>query len=270
MSAATAAGLFADLDGGLWRLKLAAMRRLEAELLTVRQAQRWSPEEFLRTLIDAEITSRDESNTRTRMKAAAFPVVKTIAEFDVAASSIPRATFDYPRLPGVDPGRRELLRDRAGTGKSDSLIASGVAAVQAGTRSTTSPPRTWPKRSTGPGRQLRRPSHREHPARRPGHRGPIRGSSRPVRNVSQRGSAAVSDVSLPGCTGRHSGPIPARAHHRRQPARPPPASRGRRRHRRRVVPHATGPNPRRWTNQIINPEGWRLLIGHQRRHGFGR
>jgi len=41
-------------------------------------------------------------------------------------------------------------------------------------------------------------------------------------------------------------------------------------HRRRVVPHATGPNPGRWTNQTINPEGWRLLIGHQWRHGLGR
>jgi hypothetical protein len=35
MNAATAAGLPADLDGGLWRLKLTAIRRLEAELLTV-------------------------------------------------------------------------------------------------------------------------------------------------------------------------------------------------------------------------------------------
>ncbi|HTP16553.1 MAG TPA: ATP-binding protein, partial [Streptosporangiaceae bacterium] len=84
MTAATAAALPADLDGGLRRLKLAAMRRLAPELLTVARTQRWSPEEFLRTLIDAEITSRDESSTRTRMKAAAFPVVKTIAEFDVA------------------------------------------------------------------------------------------------------------------------------------------------------------------------------------------
>jgi DNA replication protein DnaC len=29
------------------------------------------------------------------MRNAAFPVAKTLAEFDVAASSIPAATFDY-------------------------------------------------------------------------------------------------------------------------------------------------------------------------------
>ena len=133
MTAATAAALPADLDGGLRRLKLAAMRRLAPGLLTVAKTQRWSPEEFLRTLIDAEITSRDESSTRTRMKAAAFPVVKTIAEFDVAASSIPRATFDYlASLEWIRAAENYCAVGPAGTGKSHSLIAFGVAAVEAG------------------------------------------------------------------------------------------------------------------------------------------
>jgi DNA replication protein DnaC len=94
VTAATAPALAADLDAGLRRLKLAAMRRLAPELMTTAKTQRWSPEEFLRTLLDAELAARDESNARARMKAAAFPVVKTIAEFDVAASSIPQPTFD--------------------------------------------------------------------------------------------------------------------------------------------------------------------------------
>ena len=71
------------------------MRRMAAELMVTAKTQRWSPEEFLRTLLDAEITSRDESGARARTKAAAFPVLKTIGEFDVTASSIPQATFDY-------------------------------------------------------------------------------------------------------------------------------------------------------------------------------
>jgi DNA replication protein DnaC len=78
VTAATAPALAADLDAGLRRLKLAAMRRLAPELMTTAKTQRWSPEEFLRTLLDAELASRDESNARSRMKAAAFPVVKTI------------------------------------------------------------------------------------------------------------------------------------------------------------------------------------------------
>ena len=60
-----------------------------------RKTQRWAPEELLRTLVEAEITARDASNARNRLRAAAFPVIKTLDQFDVAASSIPPATFDY-------------------------------------------------------------------------------------------------------------------------------------------------------------------------------
>ena len=42
--------LAADLNAGLKRLKMAAMRRLAPELLVTAKTQRWSPEEFLRTL----------------------------------------------------------------------------------------------------------------------------------------------------------------------------------------------------------------------------
>src|SRR5215469_6331185 len=125
--------LAADLDAGLRRLKMAAMRRLAPDLLVTAKTQRWSPEEFLRTLIDAEITSRDESNARTRMRNAAFPVTKTLDEFDVAASSIPKATFDYlASLVWIRGTENTCLIGPAGTGKSHVLVALGVAAVHAG------------------------------------------------------------------------------------------------------------------------------------------
>ena len=84
-----------DLAAGLRRLKLAAMRQLAPELLITAKTQRWAPEELLRTLIDAELAARDASNARTRMKSAAFPVIKTLAELDRSACSIPRPTLDY-------------------------------------------------------------------------------------------------------------------------------------------------------------------------------
>jgi DNA replication protein DnaC len=133
VTAAAVPALPADLDAGLRRLKLASMRRLAPELLVTARTQRWNPEEFLRTLIDAEITSRDASNAAARMKAAAFPVIKTIEEFDVAASSIPRATFDYlASLEWIRAAENYCAVGPAGTGKSHSLVALGVAAVQAG------------------------------------------------------------------------------------------------------------------------------------------
>ena len=131
----TAEDLPADLAAGLRRLKLAAVRRIAPEVLITARTQRWTPEEVLRTLVEAEITARDASNAAARLKAATFPVRKTIEEFDVAASSIPQATFDY--LTGL-----EWLRSKAnlamigppGTGKSHTLIALGHAAVTAGHR----------------------------------------------------------------------------------------------------------------------------------------
>ena len=75
MSAATVPALDADLTAGLRRLKLAAMRQLAPELLVTAKTQRWTPEEVLRALVEAEITARDDSNARARLKAATVPVV---------------------------------------------------------------------------------------------------------------------------------------------------------------------------------------------------
>ena len=83
---APAPELAADLTAGLRRLKLAAVRELAPPLLVTTNTQRWTPEEVLRTLVEAEITSCDASNTRARLKAAAFPVVKTLEQFDLTAT----------------------------------------------------------------------------------------------------------------------------------------------------------------------------------------
>ena len=44
MSAATVPVLAADLEAGLRRLKLSAMRRVAPELLVTAKTQRWTPE----------------------------------------------------------------------------------------------------------------------------------------------------------------------------------------------------------------------------------
>jgi DNA replication protein DnaC len=134
MSASTPV-LAPDLVDGLRRLKLAAMRQLAPELLVTAKTQRWAPEELLRTLVEAEITARDASNARTRMKIAAFPVLKTIDEFDRSVSSIPTPTLDYlASLEWIAARENLCLVGPAGTGKSHLLVALGVAAVHAGHR----------------------------------------------------------------------------------------------------------------------------------------
>lgn len=132
---APAPALPADLTAGLKRLKLAAMRRLAPELLVVAKTQRWSPEDFLRTLVETEISARDESNARARLKAASFPVTKTLEEFDLLASSVEKATFDYlASLEWIAAKENPCLVGPAGTGKSHLLVALGHAAVDVGRR----------------------------------------------------------------------------------------------------------------------------------------
>lgn len=124
-----------DLDTGLRRLHLGAMRRVAPELLVTAKTQRWAPEEFLRTLVETEIASRDASNARGRLKAAAFPVRKTLDEFDVASSSVVTATFDYlASLEWIAAKENLCLVGPAGTGKSHLLVALGHAAIDAGHR----------------------------------------------------------------------------------------------------------------------------------------
>jgi DNA replication protein DnaC len=127
--------LAADLTEGLKRLKMAAMRRIAPELLITAKTQRWSPEEFLRTLVEAEIAARDESNAKARLKAAGFPVTKTLDGFNVAGSSVPAATFDYlSSLEWVRAAENICLIGPAGTGKSHLLVALGHAAIEHGHR----------------------------------------------------------------------------------------------------------------------------------------
>jgi DNA replication protein DnaC len=123
MTAAAPPALAPDLETGLRRLKLAAMRHLAPELLLTAKTQRWA----------AEITARDASNAATRLKAAAFPVTKTLDELDRNASSIPGPTLDYlASLEWITASENLALVGPPGTGKSHLLVALGITAVQAG------------------------------------------------------------------------------------------------------------------------------------------
>lgn len=123
----------ADLAAGLRRLKLATIRRIAPQILITAKTQRWTPEEVLRTLLEAEIQARDESNTINRMKAASFPVTKTLDTFNLAVSSIPQHTFDYlAGLEWLHTNANLAFVGPPGTGKSHTLIALGHAAVHAG------------------------------------------------------------------------------------------------------------------------------------------
>lgn len=244
------AALPADLDAGLRRLKLATVRRTAAEVLQTAKTQRWTPEEVLRTLIEAELAARDASNIAARLKAAAFPVAKTLDSFIVAESSIPQATFDY--LIGLEWVRSHAnlaLVGPPGTGKSHTLIGLGIAAVHAGHKVryftaadlvealyrglADTPPST-----TCRGHPHRRQDHRHAVAGRSDHRrrGRVRAAGRHRHPVAVPTRRRRLRTPIPGgrlaLAVRAVGPVPARTHHRRRHPRPALAPRHRRAHRR--------------------------------------
>ncbi len=138
-----------DLAAGLRRLKLAAMRQLAPELLRTAKTQRWAPEELLRTLVEAEITARDASNARARAKAAAFPVLKTLDEFDRTASTINPATLDYlTSLEWITATENLCLVGPRAPAKATSWSPSASPPCKRGTGSATSPPPNSSRPST--------------------------------------------------------------------------------------------------------------------------
>lgn len=132
---AAAPALAPDLVAALKRLKLRRVREIAPETLQAAKTQRWAPEELLRTFVEAEIAARDEANAAARLRAAGFPVRKTLEEFALAQSSVPRATYDYlASLEWIRSAENVCLVGPAGTGKSHLLVGLGHTAVDAGYR----------------------------------------------------------------------------------------------------------------------------------------
>ena len=133
-----------ELERGLWEAAAGRGRLIavtgqagigKTEVLQTAKTQRWTPQEVLRTLVEAEITARDEANEATRHRAAGFPIVKDLRR------------LRHPRVLGARPDRALPRRTEwvrapqnlcligpAGTGKSHLLIAAGHAAITAGHR----------------------------------------------------------------------------------------------------------------------------------------
>jgi DNA replication protein DnaC len=129
----TPLALAPDLLADLKRVRLAHFRPQAAELLQTATTQRWAPEQFLRALLETEITGRDAANQAARLKAAGFPVVKSFDEFQVAVASVPQATVNYvASLEWIVARENLCLIGPAGTGKSHLLLAAGQAGVLAG------------------------------------------------------------------------------------------------------------------------------------------
>jgi hypothetical protein len=110
---AAAPPLAPDLAAGLRRLKLARVRALAPEVLLTAKVQRWPPEELLRTLVDAEIAARDESNRASRLKGGRLPGRQGPRGLQGRALGRPAGHLRLPGQLGVSARGREPLIGRA-------------------------------------------------------------------------------------------------------------------------------------------------------------
>jgi DNA replication protein DnaC len=115
-------------------LKLPCVQKLHAELAHQAAQHHWDHVEYLRRLIEGEYTERRQRVIERRVRAARFPVIKTLEQF----------RWDWPkkinRLQVQHLARLEFVAQKAnavflgnvGLGKTHLAIALGYAACQEG------------------------------------------------------------------------------------------------------------------------------------------
>jgi DNA replication protein DnaC len=123
-----------DLDAMLKRLHLPTVRRLWAELAQRAETEDMSYRMYLEILFAEEIGHRAQTRITRSVRAAQFPFLRTIEEFDFTFQTSLRlkmlGSYLGPEL--VAEGRNIVLSGPAGTGKSHLAIAIAYRAIQNG------------------------------------------------------------------------------------------------------------------------------------------
>ncbi|MFC1537734.1 IS21-like element helper ATPase IstB [Gemmatimonadota bacterium] len=124
------------LEHYLKQLKLPTVLREYTKLADVCQAERADYQTFLLRLSEREIQDREVRAAERRLKAAKFPVTKTMDTFDFNAQPSINQMRVRELLRGEYIERREniLMIGNSGTGKTHLATALGFAACQQGHR----------------------------------------------------------------------------------------------------------------------------------------
>lgn len=124
----------ADLDVMLKRLHLANARRVWRDLVQRAEKEDWSYDQLLDTLFAEEVAHRRGTRLARAVRAAAFPFVRTIDEFDFTYQSTLRLTTIGSLLTPdfVTEGRSVIFEGKPGRGKTHLAIAIAYRAMQNG------------------------------------------------------------------------------------------------------------------------------------------
>jgi DNA replication protein DnaC len=123
-----------DLDVALKRLSLANTRRVWRDLVQRAEREEWSYETLLETLFFEEIAHRRGTRLVRATRAAAFPFLRTVEEFDFTYQSTLRLTTIGSLLAPdfVTEGRSVILEGKPGRGKTHLAVAIAYRALQNG------------------------------------------------------------------------------------------------------------------------------------------
>jgi hypothetical protein len=121
--------------------KLKAPRVLQRLEQTAERArtEQWPYEQFLETLLEAEVFARDASGARMRIRAAGFPSLKTLEDFDWSAqpSAERPLVLHLAQLAWIEEQANVCFLGPPGTGKTHCETPTGPSwvAVRVGTGS---------------------------------------------------------------------------------------------------------------------------------------
>ena len=120
--------------------------RERAEALAERAREgEWSYEEYLAAVLGEEVAARESHGGAARVKAARFPAVKTLDDFDFAfARSLKReAVLHLAQLDFLAEHMNVIFLGPPGTGKTHLSIALGVQAARRGHRVAFASAQQW-------------------------------------------------------------------------------------------------------------------------------
>lgn len=123
-----------DLDTMLKRLHLANARRVWRDLVQRAEKEQWPHGQLLQTLFEEEVAHRRGTRLTRAVRAATFPFLRTVEEFDFTYQSTLRLTTIGSLLAPdfVTEGRSVILLGKPGRGKTHLAIAIAYRALQNG------------------------------------------------------------------------------------------------------------------------------------------
>ena len=123
-----------DLDPLLKRLHLANTRRVWPDLVQRAEKEEWSYDHFLYTLVAEEVAHRRGTRLSRALRAAEFPFLRTVEEFDFDyQSTLKLTTIGSLLAPDfVTEGRSVIFEGKPGRGKTHLAIAIAYRALQNG------------------------------------------------------------------------------------------------------------------------------------------